>query len=154
MRGIKVAGHEFPSWFTFLIWCSFGRTDCRINFLIFTGIYYLKHPENYYEQRLYVWNFKKQGRKPSKMFLLSISIFGFIILFIDLALIFYYWDVFSNNSLLNPSYLASSLYSPPNSQQAVNCAWTLFATFIIGSFIIVVLSYFKICSVETKNSYL
>jgi hypothetical protein len=123
-------------------------------FLIFTGIYYLKHPQNYYEQRLYVWNFKKQGRKPSKMFLLSISIFGFIILFIDLALIFYYWDVFSNNSLLNPSYLASSLYSPPDSQQAVNCAWTLFATFIIGSFIIVVLSYFKIGSVETKNSYL
>ena len=32
-------------------------------FLIFTGIYYLKHPENYYEQRLYVWNFKKTGKE-------------------------------------------------------------------------------------------
>ncbi len=136
----------------FLFDVPLGEVIVGSMFLIFTGIYYLKHPEKYYEQRIYVWNFKKQGREPSKMFLLSISIFGLTLLLIDTLLSIYYWNVFSNNSLLNPSYLASSLYSPPNAQQAENYAWTLFATFIIGSFIIIVLSYFKIGSVETKNS--
>ena len=107
-------------------------------------------------KKFYSWNFKNTNRIPSKRFLVSISIFGSILLLIDLSMIFYYLNVFYFNILLRPSYFQNPTnYNPPGDvQKALYSAWILTVSALIVGVIIIILSYFKVDSIEVKGSNL
>lgn len=114
---------------------------------IFSGIYYLKHPEEYYvRQKLYSRNPKKKGWVPSKRFLLYNFVSGLIMVLVDLALILYYLNIFY------ASIQKASNLAPADAQQAIYSAWGLVIAVIVSSLAIIILSYYKVDSIEIKSA--